>query len=475
MDSGVCERPTTVAPTTPTASRSLNSGSNQFQVYSKTYPKSCSKFSSLVFQSKLDSPAALAFNYLHPLKMLNPNSHRQERIIFQAGFVFFLVAASIGALLRIFPYFLSPKLNYSYFLHAHSHVAFLAWVFNAFFAIALGLFVREVERPAYFRLFLVAQVANVGMLIAFPLQGYAAWSIAFTTLHLLCSVLLIRKIWRSPFTTDAARPYLLASILFMLASNLGPLALGPLAALEMRDSPWYTLSIYFYMHFQYNGWFLFFLLAACLQVLPKNSLLIDKASKAFPWLLCGAIFTLFQSALWASSSLWINGLSLLGSSSQIYACIILFRCHQEINTLISRLNSRHSRKIARIVLLLFIAKIGMQFTASLPGLVHFAIDRYAAIGYMHLVFLGIVTPTLFAWAIERRWLSQAPSLKPALILYALGVALTEVVLVYTPIATYSAWRQLPHREPLLAIAAFTILISLSAMLPCLFRPKASNG
>lgn len=92
---------------------------------------------------------------------------------------FLIVVAALGALLRWQSVWPMTGVNYSHWLHAHSHTAFLGWVFNAFLALPLRRFVVPEAGHAFCRLFLLMQVAVLVMLFAYPIEGYGAVSIAF--------------------------------------------------------------------------------------------------------------------------------------------------------------------------------------------------------------------------------------------------------------------------------------------------------
>ena len=46
------------------------------------------------------------------------------------------------------------------------------------------------------------------------------------------------------------------SLYYLFISSLGPWAVGGVMATLGTDTIWYLLAIYFYLHFQYNGWFI---------------------------------------------------------------------------------------------------------------------------------------------------------------------------------------------------------------------------
>ncbi|TVR55648.1 MAG: hypothetical protein EA425_00545, partial [Puniceicoccaceae bacterium] len=183
------------------------------------------------------------------------------RWMFAVAWGFLVVTALLGVVLRLQAVRPIADVDYGNWLHAHSHTAFLGWVFNAFFALAAAWWLGPERRRFFLRLFWILQVANLGMLASFPVQGYGAVSIVFSTLHVGGGLAFAVALWRHPAVAGAARPWLRLALVAMLLSGLGPLALGPLAALDLRAHPAYTLSIYWYLHFQYNGWFLLFPLA----------------------------------------------------------------------------------------------------------------------------------------------------------------------------------------------------------------------
>lgn len=131
---------------------------------------------------------------------------------FRWAWGFWAIAAALGLLLRWHAVEPVPGLRYGYVLHAHSHVAFLGWIFNAFIALALAHFVVPAERPRYRRVFLVAQVAVAGMLLTYPVQGYAAASIASSTLHMICAAVFAVKLLRRHRASPAARGCLAGAV-----------------------------------------------------------------------------------------------------------------------------------------------------------------------------------------------------------------------------------------------------------------------
>jgi hypothetical protein len=362
------------------------------------------------------------------------------------------------------------SLAYGHLLHAHSHVAFLGWVFNAFFALALRLFVPVMERRSYGWLFLATQVAVVGMLFTYPFQGYAAASISFSTLHMICAGVWAWKLLRRNRAAPVARPFLWIAFGCMLLSGLGPLALGPLAALELRESPWYLLSIYFYLHFQYNGWFVFFLLAVLLQQLATSGAgpLQPAARQAAGWLLTGTVLTLALSALWTAPARWVYGAALAGGAALLMGSVPLWHLARQSTGLF---RSPLTRLLAATALSLLLAKHALQFVAAWPGLAVLAEQRFVVIGFLHLVFLGIVSPLLVAWAGEAGWWRPTRAGRAGLSLLGIGFVVTQLALVYPPLASLAGAPAWPRLLETLLAGAITMAAGIAAMFPGTWRTR----
>ncbi len=111
------------------------------------------------------------------------------------AFAYLLIAATFGLLMRI-SIIEDLGINYKHFLHTHSHIALLGWLYNlAFIFITYYFFKSSIKK--FNRIFWVSQITFLGMLFSFPFQGYAFWSITFSTLYLFASYWLIFEIFRS--------------------------------------------------------------------------------------------------------------------------------------------------------------------------------------------------------------------------------------------------------------------------------------
>lgn len=351
------------------------------------------------------------------------------RWMFQIAWGFFILTALLGFLLRLQLVNPLPGIQYGHLLHAHSHIAFLGWVFNAFFALALKGFVRADQFRFFIGWFIVLQVANLGMLVAYPIQGYGPISILFTTLHMVGSIAFALRLWNANTATAIARPFLRAALAFMLLSGIGPLALGPLAALDLRSSPLYELAIYWYLHFQYNGWFICFLLAWLFQQGPDSS--SRRAKTALRCWASGIALSFLLSVLWLQPPLWVFAIAGAGALIQLiglgYSCTLLKGHWLRITGGMKMVQALCALAFAALIL-----KNLMQLAAAWPGLAELANSRFIVIGFLHWVFLVVVTPFLIAEGLRLKWLPHNSLTRASIGLLIFGVLLTQLILFAAP-------------------------------------------
>lgn len=351
-----------------------------------------------------------------------------------------MIASSLGILLRLFP-ITSVNATYKYLVHTHSHIALLGWVYIALTALIFHLCIKKDVQKKYSILFWCTQITIVGMLISFPITGYALFSIIFSTLFLICSYWFYIFFKKNNTCKKANYSYkfINTSLLFMVFSSIGPWALGIIMNTLGNTSHWYKNAIYFYLHFQYNGWFIFCLLGIFFFFLEKKRINIDKKtiSSFYRYLIISCLLTLFLSFLWMNPPKYILVLSTLGV---IYQLIALLKFHQILITIKSKTSQNLTPflyQLLRFVYVLFIIKIILQFLSDIPYfsiLISQIIDF--VIGYLHLIFLGLVSLSLFVFLNYFKLLKLSEFWVK---IYLLGFIMSEVLICYKG---FSNWQQL---------------------------------
>lgn len=306
-----------------------------------------------------------------------------------------------GLLLR-YVFISGLDVNFQNILHTHSHIALLGWVNTALMALIGNYFVPTISKKHTISFFLV-QVSVVGMLLFFPFQGYALTTIVFSSMFLIFCYFylfqLIKEVKNSASKNLLSVWSLRAAALFFVLSSLGPWALAPINKMGLAGSNWYYLAIYFYLHFLYNGWFLFVLIALLFKHLESFSS-IEKnvnAKRFFIYLFISCFPSYFMSVLWTQPSIVFYLISGIAAILQILALIYFFKFLASSKALILK-SGLYTNLILRIVLILFVAKIILQFVSCFPFFAAIAYqNRMFIIAYLHMVLIGIVSFFILAF------------------------------------------------------------------------------
>src|SRR5690606_10949203 len=99
------------------------------------------------------------------------------------------------------------------------------------------------------------------------------------------------------------------ALVCLAASSAGPWSLAALGANGLKDSPLFDAAVYFYLHFQYNGWIFLGLAAVLLALLARGGLeLPERPLRALFWLYAAALPPAFLlSVLWPGAPWALRG------------------------------------------------------------------------------------------------------------------------------------------------------------------------
>lgn len=346
----------------------------------------------------------------------------------------FLIASVMGLLLRLSYLFPLKSINYINLLHAHSHVAMLGWVYLMIYVLVVHFFIPKdkSKKPIYNQLFWITEISVIGMMVAFPIQGYALFSIVFSTLHILLSYVFCWLVWRDCCKGKIGDQILLrTAVLFMIFSTFGVWCLGPAINMMGKQSSFYQIAIQFFLHFQFNGWFLFAVLGLFL-VQFKNKIEVNKF-KIFLKLLIIAVFcTVTFPISWYVKSGILNAINIFGVILQLVSFVYFYKMLKpQINEFRRNLDSITKLAYSLTLWSLFL-KIGIQLMLVVPNLAEVSHQiRNWVIGFIHLTTLGIITGFLLGILIQNKLLpSQSYWFKIGIKTFFLGYVMTEVLLFF---------------------------------------------
>lgn len=339
----------------------------------------------------------------------------------------FFIAALMGLVLR-FSFIKSIPFNYRFLTHAHSHVAMLGWVYLMLFVLIMYYFIPNDKHPIFKRLFWVTQAAVVGMMLSFPFQGYSVVSITFSTLHILCSYYFVYLVWKYlSVISPVVKRLIKTALVFMLLSTVGVWCLGPAVSILGQASAFYQVAIQFFLHFQFNGWFLIAVLAIFFHLMP---IAYSKTFKRFFYLLIlSTVLTMALPIQWFAphvSLIWIN---MFGIILQMSTLFLFFKLIQP--KLSSFYKAQHilTRNLFKFAMFCFSLKIVLQLTALFPDFAQVVYEyRNFVIGFIHLTMLGVISGFLFAFILQTNQIQFSKILQLGIYLFVLGFILTELLI-----------------------------------------------
>jgi hypothetical protein len=376
------------------------------------------------------------------------------------AFFNFTLLALAGVLLRYKILFPLPLVDQKHLLHAHSHFAFAGWVSLALFVGIIHLLKPNEQQQKQFKKILwVQQISSYGMLCTFPFMGYAAPSIFFSTLSILVSFWFAIITWKMISTNtelSIERKWVYSALLCNIISAAGTFTLAYLMANKIVNQDLYFGSVYFYLHFQYNGWFLFTIFALFLcQVKQRMNAKHIRLADIFFYLL---FFTLlpawFLSMLWMRLPGWMFTTGAAAAIIQVAALVVFIRLLLLLKPQFRLIFHPPVHLLWLIALIAFSLKIIMQGFSAIPALNQYAFGiRPIIIGFLHLVLLGFVSMFIIGYLLQNRLVYLPTKLAfGGLWFFVSAMFLNEVVLMSQGLAAIFS-KPFPFGNELLLVAA----------------------
>lgn len=384
-----------------------------------------------------------------------------------------LIVAVFGLFMRLKMIFPMAWANQKFLMHAHSHFAFAGWVSHALMVLmAMAMFrLRAEDRlpPRYQYISAANLIASFGMLICFTFQGYGLYAITFSTLSILISFVFAGFAWKDMRRSTiplVLKYWFKAALFFLLLSALGTFSLVRLMATQQLDPLKQLASVYFYLHFQYNGWFLFACVGLFLYWLYNNTGIVACSKKLFWWFFACVIPAYFLSVLWWKAFpdwlyIVVIGTVVLQLGIWILFTRGVFRVRRQRG--VAQLNPTVKLVWTGVLLAVFL-KIVLQAASVIPSLSQLVYGyRPIVIAYLHLVLLLIISLFIMGFVFQMQILRFSRWVRWAVLGLVVGILLNEVVLMVQGIGglvgTY-----IPLTNHFLAFAAGLIVISLCGIL-----------
>jgi len=370
-----------------------------------------------------------------------------------------LLIAFLGVILRYKIAFSLPFIDQRNLQHGHSHFAFAGWLTQVLM-ILLVQYLSQYQGEAIYKRYRWLLYGNLitayGMLIFFPIQGYGLGSISFSTLSIIVSYFFAVRYWKdlnSLQQKNISHLWYKAGLLFCVISSLGPFFLAYIMASKLMHQSWYLAAVYYFLHFQYNGWFFFASMGLFVSRLEKIIPFTKNLKLIFSLFFLACIPAYFLSALWMPIPMLIYWLVIASAIAQIVGWGMLVKLILKNKAI---LKASFTKIAGRLLLLSAIAltiKLTLQLGSTHPELSQLAFGfRPIVIGYLHLVLLGVISIFILGYTISLNVLNARRYFRIGVWVFFSGILINEILLMLQGVTGLS-YVIVPYINELLFVAA----------------------
>jgi hypothetical protein len=346
-----------------------------------------------------------------------------------------LLVAFLGVLLRYKIAFPLPFVEQKYILHAHSHFAFSGWITQALMTLLVNYLIQHSNEDIYkkYKWILHANLATAyGMLFTFPFEGYALLSIIFSTLSIFVSYIFSFVYWKDLnkiFPSSIAHNWFKAAVLFNAISSIGAFSLAYMMATKTANEGGYLSAVYWFLHFQYNGWFFFACVGLFHVWLDEHHVRLAAEQLMF-WLFAAAcVPAYFLSVLWLPMSKLEYFIVVASAVAPVIAWIFLLKNTGKIFSTFKNRNVAGKYLLALSAVACSI-KLILQLGSTVPSLNQITFGfRPIVIGYLHLVLLGVITLFILGFLYINEFIYYNSLLKKGTVVFTSGIIVNEIFLM----------------------------------------------
>ncbi len=306
------------------------------------------------------------------------------------------IVALLGLLMRYKIAFSLPLLEQKHIQHAHSHFAFTAWISQALYLMLIHFLESNtsIDTKKYNGILWVNTFLSIGMMISFILKGYHISSNTFSFSIIITSLFFTYHFIKDSKKFEAhksIKKWFYAGLLFNILSTFGTFYLAYMMINKVFHQETQLASVYFYLHFQYNGWFIFTCLGMMFYQLNK-SITIRNQGRLFWMFFISTFPNYFLSILWLKIPIVLYALVIVTSFVQLLVWLyILFEIYRN-RSIFKVIKDQYFKSILVVLISSFTIKLTLQLLSTIPSISHLAYSlRPIVIAYLHLVLLVIIS------------------------------------------------------------------------------------
>ncbi len=359
---------------------------------------------------------------------------KNNKFLYLYALFLFVLSAIYGLLLRWNFTFPLQFVNYKHFLQSHSHVAFLGWGYIATIAVVLRNFVQipSKQKVVYKVTLIIILITITLMLVSFPLGGYKFFSIMILSIFGIVSYVLSYRILKDLIGNSISSKLIKYGIYYYLLSSLATWFLAGVIVTQGKTDLYYN-TVYFYLHFLYNGYFAFVLFGLLFKIFEKQKIVISKKSQTnfFVYLNVACVPAYALSVLWSNVSSIFYIVGFAASILQFISLLFLLKIMRQVFKQLKW--SSISKFLLSFALMAYSLKITIQIASAFPFIVEksLALKPFFIIGYLHLFTLAFMSVLLLLILDELKIVVLKNSFsKLGVITFLVGVFVTEFLLFF---------------------------------------------
>lgn len=375
------------------------------------------------------------------------------------------IVASLGLLMRYKIGFEFPYFDQKYLQHSHSHFAFSGWITHTLMVLMIHFLQTKLttfKNSRYNKIIVANLICSYGMLISFIIQGYGLYSILFSTGSILVAFAFGYYFFKDVRQLNQllAINWFKAAIVFNIISSFGTDELAYMMITKNIHQEEYLAAIYYYLHFQYNGWFFFGCMGLLFHFLNLKAEEHPFYKTSFKLFFVSCIPAYFLSTLWLNLPLWVYILTVIAAFVQVYAWFRLLYILSKKKFEILQNYPYVLRYILLFVGFALSTKLLLQLGSTIPALSQLAFGfRPIVIAYLHLVLLAVISLFLLFYIYVNHFFFLGKGIKIGIILFSIGVLLNEIVLAVQGIAAFS-YTVIPFVNQMLFGCAIVLLLGI---------------
>lgn len=381
-----------------------------------------------------------------------------------------LVAAS-GLLMRLKFIFHLPYISQKNLIHAHSHFAFSGWISHILMVLIVACIFNTnnpKNLPLKYQCILIINVlAAYGMFISFFFQGYGLYSICFSSVTIITSyffAIMYRKALSSSALSQNVRNWFSAALFFLVISSAGIFFLAYLMVSHNTDVRLQLATVYFFLHFQYNGWFFFTCMGLFHHWLHSKNIHLKYEKNIFRIFALICVPAYLLSILWWNIPDWLYIITLIAIIAQTTAWAVWIHSVIKQSNLFIKQLPELSKWLFTGISVAVSVKIILQGLSVIPSLSQLAYSfRPVVIGYLHLVLLVIISLFIIAYLFTIKQLNINKTAIIFSIIFTAGVIFNELLLMTQGLSGLTGIL-ISHIPIALALAAGIIMIGVAGLL-----------